>query len=242
MHGQIDGRFVPASSSVIVGEPVVITLEVRPTVGPMHAVVGGDGRNSAAFPTRVAVKAIDLSSGDTVCDNVKTPPFPSFGGIGSEQTFAKGQWLRDPFVLNPACPGLAHPGRYRITLHRRLTDLQMKVTKPGATHATSCDVHPLHEGPASFPGEPACERLLDARPSVTTEFELSVEPFDAHSLRRAVQARLRDTSDEMGRQRLTRWLCGWLACGCSTKGGATDADVLSALPASLPGAFPAPCP
>jgi hypothetical protein len=73
-------------------------------------------------------------------------------------------------------------------------------------------------------------------------FELSVEPFEAQALRRAVEIRLGDTREEMARNRLTRWLCGWLACGCSTKGGATDVEVLAALPASLPSGFPGPCP
>lgn len=242
VHGDIEGRFVPAGSTFAVAEPIVVTFEARPTAGPLRVFVGGDGRNSAAFPTRVAVKAVDVATGATVCDNVASPPFPSFGGAGSEQVLGKGEWLRETFVLNPACPGLARPGVHRLTLHRRITDLGLKVSKPGAKYPTSCDVHPLHEGPAVVSGEPACEPLLDAVPWVTSVFELTITPFDAHALRRTVEARLQGTPDEMTRHRIGRWLCGWVGCACASKPSVSDAELLAALPSALPSSFPGACP
>jgi hypothetical protein len=241
VNGPIEGRFVPASSALVAGEPIVIQFSVRPTTAPLRVFVGGDGRNAAGYPTRVAVKAVDVASGATVCDNVASAPFPSFGGIGSEQVLAKGAWLRDAFVLNPACPGIAKPGVYRVTLHRRITDLDLKIKKPGAAYPTSCDVHPIHEGPVLISGEPACEKLLDAVPWVTSVFELSIAPFDAAIVRRAVESGL-SAPDEMTRHRIVAWACGWIGCGCSKRLNATDAEVIAALPKALPSTFPKACP
>ena len=238
VHGAIQGRFASDRRTYAVAEPILIDFEARPTNGSLRVFVGGDGRNQAAFPTRVAVKAVDVASGKTVCDNVASPPFPSFGGPGSELVFTPQEPLRDRFVLNPACPGLGNPGIYRVTLHRRLTDLSLKVQRPGEKYPTSCDVHPIHEGPAKIPGFPECEKLIATVPSVTSEIEISITPYDASALRRSLDPKL----DDATRQRVALWVCGWVACGCARKPTPPFSDILAAIPQALPGSFPAACP
>ncbi len=248
VRGDLAGGFSLRRARVVAGEPVVADLELRSTHGPLVIFVGGDQRNAAGFPTRVGVRATD-AAGAVVCDSVGKPELMNFGGIGSDRELAQGEPYRESLVLNPACGALGVPGDYHVTLHRRVTDLKLVTTLPGSKVPTSCDVYPVNEG-ALPPGYPAaCEKLMEARPSVTTELTLHVEPFDAGALRIASEARLREARattprDEIGRNRLATYLCDWVACGCpkaAPGGEVTDADVLSALPKRLPASFPKYC-
>jgi hypothetical protein len=248
IQGDLAGGFSLRRRRVVAGEPVVVDLELRGTRGPLTIFVGGDQRNAANFPTRVAVRATD-ASGAVVCDSVAKPELMSFGGLGGDRTFKEGERYRDTFVLNPECGALGVPGDYHVTLHRRVTDTTLVTTLPGSTTKTSCDVYPVHEGalPAGLPAP--CVAMMDARPSITSELDLHVDPFDAASVRRASEEHLRLASsatppDEIGSARLRNYLCGWLSCGCAAKPPGvplSDADVIGALPAKLPRSFPKPC-
>jgi hypothetical protein len=163
----------------------------------------------------------------------------SFGGIGSDWTLKEGETFREGLVLGPACSALAKPGDYRVTLHRRLAFGSMTTKTPGSTVPTSCDVHPLHENglpPGILAG---CLKQLEDLPSVTTELSLHVDPFDAARLRKAVEARLSESTADVAHERVKIYACSWLACACPPS--PTDADVLAALPASLPPKFPRSC-
>lgn len=226
--GDVVGAFRVASQDVVVAEPIVVVFEVRNDHAPMKAFVGGDQRNAANFPMRVAVKVQD-ASGAVVCDSVEKPAIMSFGGIGSEMTFAKGETLREGFVLNAACPALATPGDYRVTLHRRVAPMSLTITKPGATVPTSCDIHPVHEGPLPAAYGPDCVKPMASLPWVTTRFGLRVRPFDAIALRRSVDARIAETKhprDDVLEHRIHAWLCGWVACACAKSGSTFDPKML----------------
>jgi hypothetical protein len=248
LYGNLAGGFTLRRTSVTAGEPVVVDLELRSTRGPLVIYVGGDQRNAAGYPTRMAVKATTTFRG-VVCDSVAKPELANFGGLGGERTLREGEPYRESFVLNPACGALGVPGDYTITLHRRVTDTKMVTVLPGSKDLTSCDLYPVHAGelPAGYPA--ACAKLMETRPSATAELQLHVAAFDAAALRRESEARLREAAlatpaDEIGRARLTTWLCGWVACGCpkaSPSGEVTDADVLGALPKRLPPKFPKMC-
>ena len=129
--------------------------------------------------------------------------------------------------------GPQHPAAHGVL--RLLMDLDGEVVDRVDPH-----IGLLHRG---------TEKLMEARPSVTTELTLHVEPFDAGALRIASEARLREARattprDEIGRNRLATYLCDWVACGCpkaAPGGEVTDADVLSALPKRLPASFPKYC-
>lgn len=248
LHGDLAGAFSARRARVVAGEPIVIDLELRSTRGPLTLFVGGDQRNAAGFPTRVAVLATD-ASGKVVCDSVEKPEIASFGGIGGDRVFKQGELYRESLVLNPECGALGAPGDYHVTLHRRVTDTGMVTTLPGSTTKTSCDVYPVHEGPLPA-GLPApCEKMMEGRPSVTTELDLHVDPFDAATVKRVSDEALRlaagaKPADEIGAGRVRTYLCGWVACGCPAKGpgiALTDDDVVRALPSSLPRSFPKPC-
>lgn len=248
LRGDLVGGFTLRRTSVAAGEPIVVDLELRSTRGPLVIYVGGDQRNAAGYPTRVAVKALNAFGG-VACDSVAKPELMNFGGIGGERTLREGDTYRESLVLNPACGALGVRGDYAVTLHRRVTDTKMVTTLPGSKDPTSCDLYPVHEGalPAGYPA--ACEKMMEARASVTTELRLHVTDFDATAVRRESELRLREAGattprDEIGRARLTTWLCGWVACGCpkaSPSGEVTDGDVLGALPARLPPKFPKMC-
>src|SRR5205814_1959314 len=92
----------------------------RSTRGPLRVYVGGDQRNQAGYPTRLALQAFD-DKGAVVCDSVASPALPNFGGIGSEWKLEAGETFRETAVLNPMCPALATPGEYRLLLHRRIS-------------------------------------------------------------------------------------------------------------------------
>ncbi len=238
--GDVVGSFRPASQDVVVGEPIVVAFEVRNDHAPMKVAIGGDQRNAANFPTRVAVKV--ERGGEVVCDSVAKPAIMSFGGIGGDQTFAKGETMREALVLNPACPALATPGDYRVTLHRRVAHAGLTVTKPGATVPTSCDVFPIHEGPLPAAYGPDCAKLVASMPWVTTRFGLRVRPFDAGALRAAVDARLAETKhpyDGVLEHRIGAWLCGWVACACAKTGTTFD---VSMLPVTTPSTLATGCP
>jgi hypothetical protein len=199
------------------------------------------------------VKATD-AGGAAVCDSVAKPAFPTFGGVVGDQTFAQGEPYRESFVLNPVCPSLGSPGDLHVTLHRRVSRMGMHTPQPGSTTPLSCDIHPIHEGPLRERYPAACVEMMDTLPSITTELDIHVDPFDAGAVRAATAARLAEAAaarpkDEMGRARIADWVCGWLACGChaacgcpAPAPGVADADLLDALPAALPAKFPAPCP
>jgi hypothetical protein len=251
VHGDIDGRFSARRARVVVGEPVVIDLELRTTRGSLTFSVGGDQRNMATFPTRIAVKAID-AHGAVGCDSVARPALMSFGGPLVGTTLAPGATFRQTFVLNPMCPALGSPGDLHVTLHRRFTFADL--AKPGTRPSRPCDRFPVHEGPlppGSLPeGDKTCEKTMEEAPSITTELDLHVAPFDAAALREATEARLREAGaqtprDDLARDSIAAWVCAWLVCGCDfpkPQGRLEDADVLAVLPAQLPATFPGYCP
>ena len=235
VSGPIKGSFEVRAQRVVVAEPIVISFVVVPTIA-LEIFLGGDQRNQANFPMRVAVKVMD-AAGSIVCDSVDKPALPSFGGLGSASTYAPGKEFRESFVLNPICPALATPGRYRVTLHRRLAPMSLTVTKAGSTVPLSCDIHPLHEGPLPTSYGPDCVKAVASLPWVTTQFDLDVRPFDAATLAKAVDTRLDEAAratDTMAKHRIETWLCGWVACGCA-KMGATfkPADLPAAEPSTL---------
>jgi hypothetical protein len=138
------------------------------------------------------------------------------------------------------CPALATPGDYRVTLHRRLSHDGL-LTHVGASKTpTSCDIYPVNEGPLPR-GYPAhCIRMMDSLPSVTTETNVHVAPFDRPALAAATGAALH-AAEPILREQLARYICGWLACkGPSEPPG--DRDLLATLPTTLPHSFPSPCP
>jgi hypothetical protein len=253
LRGDIEGRFSVRRTRVVAGEPIVVDLEIR---SPLAVAFGGDVLNLAGFPTRVAVKATD-AAGAAVCDSVGKPVLVSMGGPGGDRALAAGETYRESFVLNPSCPALGSPGDYHVTLHRRLTNGSMRVKDPASPLPSPCDVFPVHEGPLPAGRAPLCAELVDAAPSVTTELDLHVEPFDAAALRAQTAARLAEASsatprDDIGRQSLAIWICGWLTCACHAACGCpnavpsivavADADLAGILPAALPASFPASCP
>lgn len=247
VRGDIEGSIRLGSRRVVAGEPIVAMVEVKPLKSPLPVFVGGDQRNEAYYPMRLTVKAFD-DHGAVVCDLVDKPAIPSFGGIGSEHTIKLGDTFRETAVLNPVCPALATPGDYRLVLHRRLAPGTLTIVKPGTTIPLSCDVYPVHEGPLPKGNEPGCGPLMDALPSVTSEIMLHVDPFDAEAVRGATKARLDEavlpTIDETARSRIAIYVCDWLSCACPPAPfGAPrlDADLLGALPSSLPKTFPAAC-
>lgn len=238
MKGDIDGRFVLSGGPYVAGEPIVVAFELTPRA-PLTVFFGGDQRNAANYPMRFSVRARD-PSGKVVCDLVDKPPFPSFGGIGSDRTLAKGERYLERFVLNPACPALATPGTWLLELHRRLTDSGLAIPGDGGV-PLSCDVVPVHEATPAWL-DPKCRAKLDAVPSVTAEAMVTVVPFEPKAARAALEARLREVDkDEILHHRIERWVCGTLSCSCP-KAGMSDADLLAAMPASLPAGFPAACP
>lgn len=245
-HGDLTGKFTLAADKVVVGEPIVVTLELTAQKAPMTIFVGGDMRNAANYPLRFSVRATD-SSGAEVCDLVAKPPFPSFGGPGSDRTLAKGETMRESFVVNPACPALGTAGSYRITVHRRVTTMGMVMKKPGATVPTSCDVVPIHEDPLPAWIDPLCAKQLTDAPSVTSVLPIEIAPFDAKRVRTGIEARLKEIDgatprDEILRHRLERHVCGVLSCACPKPPPVSNADLLSSVPAALPGSFPGFCP
>lgn len=241
VRGDLDGRFTLASDRVVVGEPIVVELEARPTKAPLTVFVGGDMRNLANYPLRYGVRAWD-AAGALVCDLVDKPPFPSFGGMGGEQVIVVGDAFRERVVLNPACPALATPGSYRVSVHRRFTTLKMTVTKPGSAYPLSCDVVPIHEDPLPAGLDAGCVKLLAGAPSVTSDFWITVAPFDAKAVRAATEARLHEApKDEILRHRLERHVCSFLTCSCP-KSPLSAADLVATIPAAPAKSFPGACP
>jgi hypothetical protein len=238
LRGPIAGGYTLASARVVVGEPIVAKLALHSTKGPITIFVGGDQRNEANYPMRVGISVTD-ASGAVVCDSVDAPEIMSFGGIGSDQTFKEGETFFEGAVLNPACKAFAKPGDYRVTLHRRLAFMSMTVTLPGSTVPTSCDVHPVHENdlPKGLPA--GCSKQLEDLPAVTSVLSLHVDPFDAAKLRAAFAARLSESTTGVLQSRILLYGCGFVACACPK--GASDADLLAALPSSLPPKFPRSC-
>ena len=217
--GKIAGEFVVPKRVVRVAEPIMASFEARSLAGPLVVAVGGDQRNAAYFPMRVAVKVERIADQTVVCDSVESPAIMSFGGPGFDRTLAEGELLRESFVLNPICPALATPGSYRVTLHRRMTSMQMVTKQCGADVPTSCDVHPLHEE-SSLEGLPAeCVGTLREVPSVTTTFELAVLPYDRSEVKTAIDAAYAradaaEPKDDIANDRIDAWLCGWVSCAC----------------------------
>jgi hypothetical protein len=252
-HGDIEGKIFLRSRVVVVGEPVMAVVEARSTKGPLKVYVGGDQRNSAGYPTRLAMRVIDAQGG-VVCDTVDHPVLPNFGGIGSEQTVPEKETWNEDAVLNPMCPALAKPGDYRLILHRRLAHGGMITSTPGTTVPTSCDAYPVNEGPLPKGYPPGCYPQMDALPWITTETTVHVDPFDAARLKVAIETRLHEAATPASppswyngdaRWRLSIWICEWLSCGCKSLPGTgdhTDAELQSVLPAALPKTFPDECP
>lgn len=238
VHGDIDGRFT-GPSVAFVGEPIVVEMNVRPKSGPLTFFNGGDMRNVANYPLHFAVKAMD-ASGAVACDVVATPPFPSFGGPGSDMTVKLGDGYRERVVINPACPALSKPGSYRVTIHRRFITSSTVIRKPGAAYPISCDIAPVHETLPTWI-DPGCAKLLEGAPSITTELPIEIKPFDAMKVRTATEKTLRDiTGDEIVHYRIERHICSFVSCACPKS--PTDADLVAAIPLVLPKSFPAPCP
>ena len=252
VHGDIEGKIFLRSRAVVVGEPIVAVIEARSTKGPLKVNVGGDQRNEAGYPNRLAMRVLD-EKGDVVCDTVDAPALPNFGGIGSEQTVPDTETWREGAVLNPMCPGLAIPGDFRVILHRRISHDGMITKTAGSTVPTSCDVYPVHEGALPKGYAPGCDAQMDALPWITVETTLHVGAFDAKKLRVATEARLHDAAPPTTAAkwvsngeswRIDIWICDWLSCACPkvTGGdGHTDLELLSSLPSSLPKSFPASC-
>jgi hypothetical protein len=246
--GDLEGTLSLRSHRVVVGEPIVANVDVRPLKSALKVFVGGDQRNEAAYPMRIALKAFD-DKGAVVCDLVDKPAIPSFGGIGSEQTVKVGETFHETAVLDAVCPAFATPGDYRVILHRRFAPGGLTVTKPGSTIPLSCDYYPVHEGPIPAGYEPKCTPLMDALPSITSEIMLHVAPFDAAAVRLATEARLHEASaatpiDEVARSRVSVWICGWVSCACPASPPGlplADKDVVGAIPAALPKTFPRAC-
>jgi len=237
VQGDIEARITLASTDVVVGEPIVAELTLRPLKSDLTIFIGGDMRNTANYPMRFGVRALD-ASGKVVCDLVEKPALMSFGGPGSDRVLAKGETLTERLVLNPACPALATPGTYRLTIHRRVTHMGMVIKKPTPT---SCDVVPIHEDPLPPGIDPACAKMLSDAPSVTSELEIVVRPFDQTAVRKAILARLA-VKDEILRHRVEAFVCRFLTCGCPKTAPVAEADLIAAVGATPQGAFPAACP
>ena len=240
VKGDLEGRF-SAPISAIVAEPIVVTMDVRAGKSGMEFFNGGDQRNVANYPLHFAVKATD-DTGAVVCDVVEKPPFPSFGGIGSDMKVAAGDAYRERIVINPACPALATPGRYRVTIHRRFIPSSLTFTKPGAKYPTSCDMAPIHE---TLPTgtEPECARLLATVASLTSELPIEILPFDVTKARAATEKTLKEIGkDEIARHRIERHLCGYVSCTCPKTGPIADPDLIAAIASPLPKSFPSYCP
>jgi hypothetical protein len=241
VHGDIDGRFTIANANVFAGEPIVVELEFQPLSADLTVFFGGDMRNQANYPMRFAVRATD-AGGKEVCDLVAKPALMSFGGPGSDRVIAKGELYRERFVLNPACPALATPGSYRVTVHRRLTRMSMTIKKPGSPTPMSCDVTPIHEDPLPAWIDPACAKMLTDAPSVTTELAIVVKPFDQKEVRAAIAARLHEApKDETLRHRVQAFVCRFVTCSCPAL-PAAESDLLAAIGATPQPTFPASCP
>jgi hypothetical protein len=138
--------------------------------------------------------------------------------------------------LNPACPALATPGTYRVTLHRRVTSMAMVIKKPTPT---SCDVVPIHEDPLPAGLDPACAKLLTDAPSVTSDFSITVRPFDQAAVRKAIDERTRD-KDEILRHRIAMHVCNFVTCTCPKT--PSIADMIAAVGTAPQSKFPAACP
>src|SRR5437870_3347158 len=59
VKGDIEGKLTLRSAHVVVGEPIVAIVEAKPKSGTLLVYVGGDQRNEAGYPTRVALRAMD---------------------------------------------------------------------------------------------------------------------------------------------------------------------------------------
>jgi hypothetical protein len=238
VKGDIDGRFV-GPTSAIVAEPIVIAMELT-AKKPLTYFNGGDQRNAANYPMHFSVKATD-ASGAVVCDLVEKPALMSFGGLGSDMTVKAGDTYRESIVINPACPALATPGKYLVTIHRRFAASTLTFTKPGAKYPTSCDISPVHEAlPAGT--DPDCARLINGVPSLTTELPIEILPFDATKARAATAKTLKELGkNEIAHHRIERHLCGYVSCTCP-KSPVSDADLVAAIADPLPKSFPGNCP
>ncbi len=248
LRGDIDGRFTLRATRVTAFEPIVAHLDVRSTKGAIPIFVGGDQRNAAMYPLRIAIRATN-AKGEVVCDSVAKPAVWSFGGIGGERTFAEGETFHETAVLNALCPALATPGDYKLFLHRRLAPGTLILKPLDGGVPRSCDIHPVHEGALPSGYEAGCVKMMDGLPSVTTELALHVDPFSAatlHSGSETALSGLKKEHDEVGRERVIAWLCGWVACACPTMTSPSatslaDAVVLGALPKVPPATFPRSC-
>jgi hypothetical protein len=218
--GDISGQFAVAKQTVRVAEPIMVALEVRSLDGPLVVFAGGDSRNAAYFPMQVGVKVQRMADGAVVCDSVASPAIMNFGGPGGDRTLGEGELMRESFVLNPICPALATPGNYRVSLHRRLMSMRMMTKPPGAKVPTSCHAFPLHED-AELEGLHAeCIRMLREAPSVTTNVEIEVLPYQREEVQAAIagayaRADASDPKDEIAKSRIDAWLCNWVSCACA---------------------------
>jgi hypothetical protein len=239
IKGPLEGGFAVDRLHFVAGAPIIVTFAVTNTAKtPLTFDIGGDASDSL-LPLRYGLVVRD-AKGTELCNLQKSQPTGK-GGVASSRILVGGGRFRDRIAINGACEALLSPGKYSLTLVRRLDAL-------GTQDAGACDpMMPSETVPPS--ASPACRAALEAAPLVASDIEFEVVPYDPKAIQSTLEPMVteakvsKDLGEHSERVAYFEWLCRRVTCSCKPLKTAADlAPFMSASVAKLPATIPSKCP
>ena len=212
--GHITGSFVPEKYRAVQGEPLFVRMTLTNTApAPLRYDVGGDYRGTL-WQNRLSLLVRD-SRGRLLCDLVTNPPM-NFGGVSGTRELKPGETAENEVVLNPVCPALTEPGRYKVTLVHVFA-LDQALPKGCSSHSPPDVTRP--DPPVIGSTSKACLSALGTFPALASEFDLEIIPYQQAAVQTAARALAQVERSRIPSAKNWQWYFGWACnrflCGCT---------------------------
>lgn len=239
IKGSVSGGFAVERLQFPAGTPITVLFTMTNTSpAPLTFDLGGDA-SSTLLPSRYGL-VVKNSEGLEVCNLAKSQP-ATVGGLGAAHTLKTNERYRDRVTLNGACEALLTPGKYTVTMVRRLDTLAGKDV--GACN----DLLPTEVLPKELP-QP-CYVALDTAPLIASDMTFEVTEYEKISVAKSLEPMIteaktaKDINAHPERLAYAQFLCRRVTCNCSVpKTGEELAALMTSESQKLPAALPAKCP
>lgn len=238
IKGSVTGGFAVERLQFPAGAPITVLFTMTNTgQAPLTFDLGGDA-SGTLLPSRYGL-VVKNAEGVEVCNVSKSPA--TMGGVGAPHTLKTNERYRDRVTLNGACEALLTPGKYTVTMVRRLDTLVGKDL--GACN----DLLPTEVLPKDLP-QP-CYVALDTAPLIASDMTFEVTGYDKVSVAKSLEPMIaeakaaKDINGHPERLAYVQFLCRRITCNCTAP---KTPEELAALMTSesdkLPATLPAKCP
>jgi hypothetical protein len=204
-RGEISARFAPEKARYLLGEPMLLDLEVSNT-----------SREPLEFDDRVWRYTWSVrSERDEVLCETRSKGGRIGSGFFRRIRLEPGEIHRDTLLLNAFCGSFAEAGRYLVSMTRSLAH-----DNAFPTDAACDDFDPRHPDAG---GDPACADGGTAPPAVASRFWIEIAAWDAAALRarlatfneeRLAAARAHDYYRDGALTAYGDWFCDHVRCDC----------------------------